>query len=256
MALMGDGTRRETAAAAVACEVIEVGRAEFLELTGRGEARVEDLQQSVSRHGVDGARMQVRPEAGAAMNFLMREGLGEATNVLVIDEALCVGCDNCEKACAETHAGVSRLQREQGASYARLHVPVACRHCEQPHCMKDCPPNAIRRSPLGAVYIEDSCIGCGNCEANCPYGAIHMAYPAAEKPGLLSWLLFGRGPGPGEAPHQHPTEQAKAAGKKAVKCDACLGREAGPACVSACPTGAAIRIGPDRFVDLVEERKA
>ncbi len=256
MALMGDSTRRETAVAAVASEVIEIRGREFLELTGRPDARIAGLQESVSRHGVDGARMQVRPEAGSAMNFLMREGLGEATNVMVIDEALCVGCDNCEKACAETHGGVSRLQREAGASHAQLHIPIACRHCEQPHCMKDCPPNAIRRSPDGAVFIEDSCIGCGNCESNCPYGAIHMAYPAPPRPGLLSWLLFGRGPGPGEAPGVEPHGELKAAGKKAVKCDACIGRASGPACVSACPTGAAIRIGPDRFVDLVEERRS
>jgi Fe-S-cluster-containing hydrogenase component 2 len=34
-----------------------------------------------------------------------------------------------------------------------------------------------------------------------------------------------------------------------------LGRKQGPACVSACPTGAALRIGPDQFLDLIEERK-
>lgn len=256
MALMGDPIRRETAIAAVASEAIEVKRTEFLELTRRPDARLFPLQQSVSKQSVDSARMQVRPEAGVAMNFLMRQGLGEATNVLVIDETLCVGCDNCETACAETHGGVSRLDREAGASFARLHIPVACRHCEQPHCMKDCPPNAIRRSESGEVYIDDTCIGCGNCESNCPYDAIHMAYPAPKKPGLLSWLLLGKGSGPGEEPHYLPTPEAKAAGKKAVKCDACVGQANGPACVNACPTGAALRIGPDSFIDLVEERKS
>jgi Fe-S-cluster-containing hydrogenase component 2 len=255
MALMGDPIRRETAVTAVASEVIEVKRAEFLELTRRADARLTPLQESVSKTSIDNARMQVRPEAGAAMNFLMRQGLGEATNVLVIDESLCVGCDNCEKACAETHGGVSRLDREAGASFARVHVPIACRHCEQPHCMKDCPPNAIRRSESGQVYIDDTCIGCGNCESNCPYDAIHMAYPAPKKPSLLSWLMLGNGPGPGEEPNYKPAEAVKAQGKKAVKCDACVNVASGPACVNACPTGAALRIGPDRFVDLVEERK-
>ncbi|HTE39176.1 MAG TPA: cyclic nucleotide-binding domain-containing protein, partial [Steroidobacteraceae bacterium] len=255
MALMGDPIRRETATTAVACEVIEVKRAEFQELTRRPEAQLAPLQQSVSKASIDNARMQVRPEAGAAMNFLMREGLGEATDVLVIDESLCVGCDNCEKACAETHNGVSRLDREAGASFAKVHIPIACRHCEQPHCMKDCPPNAIRRSESGHVYIDDTCIGCGNCESNCPYDAIHMAYPAPKKPNLLSWLLLGKGTGPGEEPNYQPEPAAQAQGKKAVKCDACVGVASGPACVNACPTGAAIRVGPDRFVDLVEERK-
>jgi Fe-S-cluster-containing hydrogenase component 2 len=79
-----------------------------------------------------------------------------------------------------------------------------------------------------------------------------MAYDAPPKPGLLQWLLLGRGPGPGEEPDYHPDATGKAKGKKAVKCDACVGREHGPACVSACPTGAAVRLGPAQFVELVE----
>jgi Fe-S-cluster-containing hydrogenase component 2 len=255
MALMGDPVRRETATTTVAADAIEIKRKEFLELARREDARLDPLQKDVSRRVIDNARMQVRPEAGSLMNFLMREGLGEATNVLLIDESLCVGCDNCEKACAETHGGVSRLDREAGATYANVHIPTACRHCEQPHCMKDCPPNAIRRSESGEVYINDSCIGCGNCQANCPYDVIRMVYDAPKKPGLLSWLLFGGKGGPGEQAGYEPNAAAKEKGKKAVKCDACVGIDGGPACVRSCPTGAAIRIGPEQFVDLVEERK-
>ena len=65
--------------------------------------------------------------------FLVAQGLGEATDVLLIDERLCVGCDNCEKACADSHDGLSRLDREAGKSFAHLHVPTSCRHCEHPH---------------------------------------------------------------------------------------------------------------------------
>ena len=255
MALMGDPVRRETASANVAAELVEIKRKEFLELTRRDDARLDPLQKDVSRRVVDNARMQVRPEAGTLMNFLMDEGLGEATNVLVIDDALCVGCDNCEKACAETHGGISRLDREAGPTFGNVHIPISCRHCEQPHCMKDCPPNALRRSETGEVYINDTCIGCGNCEANCPYGVIRMTYDAPKKPGLVSWMLFAMGSGPGEEPDYKPPESAKEKGKKATKCDACVGLKGGPACVRACPTGAAIRIGPEQFIDLVEERK-
>jgi Fe-S-cluster-containing hydrogenase component 2 len=254
MALMGDRIRRETATASVAAEVLEIKLREFVDLTQRNDARLEPLQQQASHHVVDSARLQVRPEIGSVVNFLMKEGLGEATNVLVIDEALCIGCDNCEKACAETHGGISRLDREAGASYAKVHIPTSCRHCEQPHCMKDCPPNAIRRAPSGEVFINDTCIGCGNCQTNCPYGVIRMEYDAPKKPGLLSWLLLGLGTGPGEEPGYQPTPAAKAKGKKAVKCDACLGQKGGAACVRACPTGAAMRIHPDQIVDLVVER--
>jgi Fe-S-cluster-containing hydrogenase component 2 len=121
--------------------------------------------------------------------------------------------------------------------------------------MKDCPPNAIRRAPSGEVYINDSCIGCGNCQTNCPYKVIRMVYEAPKKPGLLSWLLFGAGPGMGEEVEYVPDEAAKAKGTKAMKCDACISVNNGPACVKACPTGAAVRISPDQYVDLLEERQ-
>ena len=254
MALMGDPQRRETAKAAVASELIEVKRQAFIELTQRGDARVAALQAAASHRVTDNARMQVQPEAGSLMNFMMADGLGEATDVLIIDESLCVGCDNCEKACAETHGGIKRLDRKAGATFANVHIPVACRHCEQPHCMKDCPPNAIRRSVTGEVFIDDTCIGCGNCQSNCPYGVIRMEYDAPKKPSLLAWLIAGLGPGLGEEPQYHPTQAAKDKGKKAVKCDACIDVKNGPACVKACPTGAAIRIGPSQFLDLIEER--
>lgn len=255
MALMGDPIRRETARATVALETIEVKRPEFIELVRRDDDQIRNLQNTVSRQVTDEARMAVRPESGSVMNFLMDEGLGEATNVLIIDESLCIGCDHCEKACAETHGGISRLDRKAGPTFAEVHIPISCRHCEQPHCMKDCPPNAIWRAESGEVYINDSCIGCGNCVTNCPYNVIRMSYDAPAKPGLISWLLLGTGSGPGETPDYQVTESARKKGKKATKCDACIGQKAGPACVNACPTGAAMRIGHSQFIDLVEERR-
>ena len=173
---------------------------------------------------------------------LLREGLGEATNVLVIDESRCIHCDNCETACAETHGGISRLHRREGASFAQIHIPVACRHCEHPHCMKDCPPNALSRGAGGEVFIADTCIGCGNCERNCPYGAIAMEPQAPPRAGGgWLWLLFGLGKPPGQrAPEYDPSAK-----KQAVKCDLCKSLTGGPACVRACPTGAAQRVSPE-----------
>jgi len=174
--------------------------------------------------------------------------------VLLIDESLCVRCDNCEKACAETHHGISRLNREAGPTYNTLHVPTSCRHCEDPHCMTDCPPDAIHRAPNGEVFINDQCIGCGNCERNCPYGVIQLAAMPTKKPGLLSWLLFGAGPGPGE--DKSPDGLAHRVGSRhAVKCDLCKDIDGGPACVRACPTGAAIRVEPAAFIDVMRQAR-
>lgn len=254
MALMGAPLRRDTARAAVRTETLKVRRPEFLALVNSQPAHVSVLQGRLSSLLEQTNAMASQPEAARSIGFLMDQGLGEATNALVIDESLCVGCDNCERACAETHGGLSRLNREAGPSFANLHVPISCRHCELPHCMKDCPPDAIRRSADGEVFITDSCIGCGNCETNCPYDAIKLSYAAPAKPGLWSWLLFGRGTGPGQPETFQPAPAAKERGKKAVKCDACMGQAGGPACVRACPTGAAMRLAPEQFVALVEAR--
>lgn len=251
MALMGDAVRRETAVASVATETIEIDRRNFLALMNKRGARVESLQRKVSQRLLTISEMEVRQESGNLMRFLMNQGLGEATDTLIINESLCVGCDNCEKACAETHGGISRLNRSAGATFARIHVPVSCRHCEHPHCMKDCPPNALQRAVNGEVFISDACIGCGNCEKNCPYGVIKLAYEAPKKPGLLQWILFGIGSGPGEEAGYQPSKSAKEKGKRAVKCDACMNRRGGAACVAACPTGAAQRLSPEQFIDLL-----
>ena len=182
------------------------------------------------------------------MGFLLAQGLGESSNALVINENLCVQCNNCEIACAETHGGVSRLKREAGATFAYLHLPISCRHCEHPHCMKDCPPDAISRGQGGEVFISDACIGCGNCEKNCPYDVIRMAYDEPpKKGGGLLWLLFGIGSPPGD---REPVEK-KDSLKKAVKCDLCKDQAGGPACVRACPTGAAIRLSPEELFKKV-----
>jgi CRP-like cAMP-binding protein/thioredoxin reductase/ferredoxin-like protein FixX len=251
MALMGVPGRRDTARAVVRTETLKIRREQFLTLVNSQPDHVETLQDRLSTLLLHSSAMASRPEASRSISFLMDQGLGEATNALVIDESLCVGCDNCERACAETHNGISRLNRGAGESFANLHVPISCRHCELPHCMKDCPPDAIRRSPNGEVFINDTCIGCGNCETNCPYDAIKLSYPAPPKPSLLSWLLLGRGDGPGEPDHFEPSAEDKDRGKKAVKCDACTTIKGGPACVRACPTGAAVRLGPDQFATLV-----
>lgn len=255
MALMSDPTRRETAVAAVRTETIALKSPEFLALLNQDPQRIAEIQRQTQHQLKLETLLGSMPEGGSIVSFLMAEGLGEATNAMIIDEDLCVGCDHCEKACAETHGGISRLDRSRGAGFASVQVPISCRHCEHPHCMKDCPVDAIHRARSGEVFIDDSCIGCGNCETHCPYDAIHMAPKQRGRTGLLSWLLLGLGPAPGEALSEAENRAAKeASGSVAVKCDGCMDLAGGPACVRACPTGAAIRIGPDRFPELIMKR--
>jgi CRP-like cAMP-binding protein/thioredoxin reductase/Fe-S-cluster-containing hydrogenase component 2 len=249
MALLTHRHRAATVTAASATEAICIDSAEFRKLIDRDPLLRRRIEAELEHRLRDRDIMRRNAEAGDLITFLVRQGMGEATDVLLIDESLCVRCDNCEKACAETHHGVSRLNREAGPTFAMVHVPTSCRHCEDPHCMTDCPPDAIHRAANGEVYIDNTCIGCGNCKNYCPYGVIQMAAVPAEKPSLLSWLAFGLGNGPGE--DKTPEGMGRRTGSPhAVKCDMCKGL-AGPACVRACPTGAAIRVNPAAFIDVM-----
>ncbi|WP_407876365.1 cyclic nucleotide-binding domain-containing protein [Qipengyuania nanhaisediminis] len=261
MAAIDGSSRTATVKAAVKSEAIRLPGDRFAKLLDRNPALREKALAEMEGRRKTNAFIESRKDQfedvvdlySETAQFLVDEGLGEATDVLLIDEKLCVGCDNCERACADAHEGLSRLDREAGRTYAHLHVPTSCRHCEHPHCMADCPPNAIKRGPDGEVVIDDTCIGCGNCQRNCPYGVIRMDPKPPKKPSLFSWLLFGAGPGPGEASYSWRKEHGDPEQpKQAIKCDMCSGIKGGPACVRACPTGAAIRVSPDKFLTFTK----
>jgi CRP-like cAMP-binding protein/Na+-translocating ferredoxin:NAD+ oxidoreductase RNF subunit RnfB len=257
MALLTDSPRAATVRASISTETIRLDADAFKKVLKSNPALDAKLKYEAAIKLQKTAKERAMGETGEAgdiISFLVNQGLGEATDVLLIDESLCVRCDNCEKACAETHQGISRLDREAGPTYASLHVPTSCRHCEHPHCMKDCPPDAIHRNKDGEVFINEQCIGCGNCERNCPYGVIHMAVKEQPKPvNLFSWLLMGKGRAPGqENPHEHHPD----AKKIATKCDMCKDLPGGSACVRACPTGAAIRVSPMEFIDVLRKNSS
>ena len=262
MAMMERSPRSTTVKAAIRSTVVKLPAEPFRELLKRKPELDKRMRSEMKARREINAFIESQQDkfAGAVdmyssvANFLIKQGIGEATDVLLIDESLCVGCDNCEKACADSHDGLSRLNREAGTTFADIHVPTSCRHCEHPHCMSDCPPNAIRRGPDGEVFISDACIGCGNCQRACPYGVIQMDKPPPPKPSLMKWMLFGMGPGPGQPDYEWrkkaAAKQSSESPKLAIKCDMCSGKSGGPACVRACPTGAAIRVSPDAFLSV------
>ena len=268
MAMIERTPRSTTVKAAIRSTVVKLPADPFRKLLVRKPELAKRMTDEMrARREINKFIEEQKDEFGGAVdmyssvaNFLIKQGIGEATDVLLIDESLCVGCDNCEKACADSHDGLSRLNREAGTTFANIHVPTSCRHCEHPHCMSDCPPNAIRRGPDGEVFINETCIGCGNCQRACPYGVIQMDKPPPKKPALWEWMLFGKGPGPGQPSYEWRKKAAKAEGgespKLAIKCDMCSGKSGGPACVRACPTGAAIRVTPDAFLSVARLEKA
>jgi Fe-S-cluster-containing dehydrogenase component len=157
-----------------------------------------------------------------------------ARSLLVIDQSSCIRCGHCAWSCAEVHEdGIARLVRhgdkvvvQKDDGVAPLLVPNSCQHCKNPACMIDCPTGAIGRDARGEVFIrEDLCTGCGSCAKACPWDNIQIA-------------------------KREDAAKAKFP-DVAVKCDLCVGRAAGPACVASCPTEAIRRIDPTEELPLL-----
>lgn len=162
------------------------------------------------------------PLSSQYLQMAMDRGLFHGESVLLMDLNTCTRCDDCVRACADAHDGTPRFIRN-GARYRQWMVPSACYQCSDPACLVECPTGAISR-PLGTleVTINDStCIGCGNCSEKCPWQNIVAV------------------------PFESPSQGREIA--LPTKCDLCVGREEGPACVQMCPQGSAVRIS---FKDL------
>jgi len=164
------------------------------------------------------------------------------TQTLLIDEHRCIRCNNCIRACEGVHDDHHARLSLTGIKFYNLLAPNSCRQCENPLCMLDCPPDAIVRDPRGEVYIKSNCIGCGNCERNCPYDNIFMVHTEPDH-SVFNWIkgLFKK------------EKQEEIERTVAVKCDLCRDIAGGPACVRSCPTGAAIRLTPEEYRETLEE---
>ncbi len=241
-ALFSDSSRTATVTAIFPSELIKLSKRYFNAfLDARPELREIPMKKLEERR-IASLIADATPGAGGILADLIREEVVMGTQTLIIDEHRCIRCSNCIRGCEGVHEdGQARLSLT-GIKFYNLLAPNSCWQCENPMCMLDCPPDAIVRDPRGEVYIKSNCIGCGNCERNCPYGNIFMVHKEPEK-SLFSWIkgLFGKG-------HESDVEQTLA-----VKCDLCRGIKGGPACVRSCPTGAAIRLEPAEYRSTLEE---
>ena len=158
----------------------------------------------------------------------VEQGLYNAQRLLVLDLEACTRCDECTKACSDTHQGITRLVRD-GLRIDKWLVASSCRSCSDPYCLVGCPVDAIHRDGQGKqIQIESHCIGCGLCANNCPYGNINM----------------------------HPRPKGDEMQHTATTCDLCSSI-VGPqnwrhvSCVFACPHNAAFRMtGDDLWREL------
>ena len=159
------------------------------------------------------------------------QGLYNAQSLLVLDLESCTRCDECTKACADSHGGESRLVRE-GLRFENFLVATSCRSCTDPYCLVGCPVNSIFREGSKEIVIEDHCIGCGLCASNCPYGNITM---------------YGKEDGF----RQEGKVKIPIIRQKATTCDQCKSIGGTPRCVYSCPHDAAFRMSGEQLRDAV-----
>jgi len=160
------------------------------------------------------------------------------------DTTVCIGCKACEVACKEwnqlpargdggAHLEMSGLSydntvRLDGTTWRHvkfveqfpepyngrwLMMSDVCKHCVQAPCLEVCPTGAIIRTEFDTVVIQsDTCNGCRDCIAACPFGVIDINHVSGT----------------------------------AQKCTLCYDRISvglEPACSKACPTDS-IQFGP------------
>ena len=140
---------------------------------------------------------------------------------ILVDPERCVGCHTCELACAVAHteadsvigavlAGERLQPRNRVVQVDAIKLSTQCRQCEDAPCVRVCPTGATYRTETYTAVDQRLCIGCRLCVMVCPFGAIHVS----------------------------TTEIAGREKRAAFKCDLCIDRPDGPACIEACPTKA------------------
>ncbi|MEW5920998.1 MAG: 4Fe-4S dicluster domain-containing protein [Bacillota bacterium] len=156
-----------------------------------------------------------------------------ARKVRVIDVTKCIGCKSCQVACKNwnqlpaaqtTFTGSyenpvdlmpqswSRVKFNEHASGGNVKWYFnffSCMHCSDPACTNICPVNAIHKTSLETVKIDQgTCIGCGLCKTACPFDVPRIGQITGKN---ASW-----------------------------KCTSCFDRISNgmaTACATACPTG-------------------
>ncbi len=189
---------------------------------------IADCNPQFKRKLLDRARFLLKKdseresEVSTGKTSFVNQGLYNAQSLLVLDLESCTRCDECTKACADSHGGETRLVRE-GLRFENFLVATSCRSCTDPYCLVGCPVNSIFRDGTKEIVIEDHCIGCGQCATNCPYGNITMYGHEAgfdEKDGKRIAIVQ----------------------QKATTCDQCSSIGGTPRCVYSCPHDAAFRM--------------
>jgi formate dehydrogenase iron-sulfur subunit len=143
------------------------------------------------------------------------------SKAILYDATLCIGCKQCESACAEQNklpyddkVAAESIQSDHKFTVVLTkddkYMRRLCQHCDHPACASVCPVGALHKTADGpVVYDVWKCIGCRYCMMACAFSV--------------------------------PKYEWGSLNPKVTKCIMCPDRVAegrATACASACPTGA------------------
>lgn len=227
------GVRTATCTALDHVELIRIHGGPFRQLLAQLPTLKEELIKK-AKDTLEQNQEEMERLTKTDLGSFLDQGLYQARSLLVLDLERCTRCDECTKACADTHDGVTRLIRD-GLRFDKYLVASSCRSCLDPYCLVGCPVDAIHRNGnTSEIEIEDYCIGCGLCADNCPYGNINMhGFPTQQLDPVTN--------------RQMPIVQ-----QRATTCDLCTKIDSKPSCVYACPHDAAERMSGKKLAELTQ----
>ncbi|MDR0500509.1 MAG: 4Fe-4S dicluster domain-containing protein [Coriobacteriales bacterium] len=132
---------------------------------------------------------------------------------------LCIGCGTCMAACMMEHPPIDGVPIPRLAliKTRQTSVPISCHHCQDAPCVASCPEQALYYEGTRVEVRENRCIGCSSCVLACPYGAIEIVLTTSTK--TIGGVVYQNSRKP-----------------YVLKCDLCVSKPEGPACVSTCLT--------------------
>jgi CRP-like cAMP-binding protein/Fe-S-cluster-containing hydrogenase component 2 len=160
-------------------ELVRIPEKAFRQLLAESPAAAERVKEVAETRKTQEAQWQALPAWEAPGDHAQSSRFGElgliqGQKLMLIDLDRCTRCDECVRACVNTHVdGRSRLFLD-GPRFGKYLVPTSCRSCHDPVCLIGCPVGSIHRGDNREIRIEDWCIGCSLCATNCPYGSIQM----------------------------------------------------------------------------------
>jgi formate dehydrogenase iron-sulfur subunit len=104
------------------------------------------------------------------------------SKALLYDATVCIGCKQCEQACAEKNKlryddTVAAEERQSDHKFTVVltkgdkFMRRLCMNCQEPACASVCPVGALQKTAAGPVtYDEGKCMGCRYCMVACPFG--------------------------------------------------------------------------------------